>query len=192
VVKSLAIAAAILTAAAAAGAGSAWFLTGSRGLYGERVTIGPWTTSLVIGAEAGDPWTRARIARTGLLALPRSEAVYFSANTDSSGEALRSTRRYRITGNMPPGVGLWSITAYGADDYLMNTPVALTSVSSVDVNGSNLALGLAPFDVVQPGPEAIVMTGDQRVTLVVRFYQHPDWDPQTIRGLELPRIEAMP
>ena len=176
---------------AAAGAGTAWYVTGPSGVYGDRVSIGPWTTSLSIGEATSDPWTRARIARSGLLALPRSEAVYFSAASDSDGEALRSTRSYRVTGRLPDDVGLWSVTAYGADDYLMETPIELASVSSHEVERRDISVPVEPMDDTAPEPGVIAMTGDQRVTLVLRFYQHPDWDEEAIRSLELPRIEVL-
>lgn len=175
---------------AAAGAAAAWYVTGPSGVYGDRVSIGPWSTSLSIGQATSDPWTRARIARSGLLALPRSEAVYFSATSDSRGDALRSTRSYQVTGGLPEDAEIWSVTAYGADDYLMETPIELASVSSHEVEERDISVQLRPMDDAAPEPGVIAMTGDQRVTLVLRFYQHPGWDAQAIRSLELPRIEA--
>ena len=53
---------------------------------------GPWKTNLLIGDSAASPTVRAAIARRGLLALNRSETVYFNATSDDSGQRLRAYR----------------------------------------------------------------------------------------------------
>ncbi len=79
---------------------------------------GPWRTSATTGSAAGNPWERAAVAIAGLYALTPQEAVYFTAFTDNAGETLRGDCRYRLQG-APPPARWWSITAYGADHYLV-------------------------------------------------------------------------
>lgn len=90
------------------------------GLLMERQAIhnGPWRTSASTGRQDANPWERAAVALAGLYALTPQEAVYFTAFTDSSGEALRGECRYLVSG-MPPPARWWSLTAYGADHYLV-------------------------------------------------------------------------
>ncbi|MES2883386.1 MAG: DUF1214 domain-containing protein [Pseudomonadota bacterium] len=79
---------------------------------------GPWRTSANTGSVAANPWERAAVAVAGLYALTPQEAVYYTAFTDSSGETLRGECRYRVQG-APPPARWWSLTAYGADHYLV-------------------------------------------------------------------------
>lgn len=78
---------------------------------------GGWRTASAIGSPAAGPYTRAVVARTGLLALTRREAVYFTRYADDRGAPLSETCRYRLD-----GVGLparwWSVTLYAADNFL--------------------------------------------------------------------------
>jgi hypothetical protein len=96
------------------------------------VENGSWQTSLAAGSEAADPWTRAQVAVHGLFALPRSETLYFNATRDSQGDRLVGTCRYRIRG-ADPDARWWSITAYGADDFLIASRAHLYAVSKTDV-----------------------------------------------------------
>jgi len=85
---------------------------------------GPWRTSATTGSAAGNPWEKAAVALAGLYALTPQEAVYFTAFTDSAGEALRGECRYRVQGAAPPA-RWWSITAYDADHYLVRNQAGL-------------------------------------------------------------------
>src|SRR5678815_316989 len=100
------------------GLGATW-LTVIRGVaMGGAVSNGPWRTSLEAGSREGGMYLRAGIAVHGLLALNRSETVYYTATTDSSGIALDGRCTYRVRGRDPKS-RWWSITAYGPDDYLI-------------------------------------------------------------------------
>lgn len=108
----------------AAGVGSAWWVmakVGARGFENKG-----WTGSTVAGSTGADPWTRAQIAVRGLLALNKSQAIYLTSNTDSSGAALQADCRYRVSGGAMPG-RWWSVTVYAADNFLpMNDDDALS------------------------------------------------------------------
>jgi len=101
----------------ALGLGVTWF-TVVRGGLSSDISDGVWRTSLDIGSSSGNMATRARVAVHGLLALNRSETMYYSAATDSSGAALDGRCTYRLRGS-DPKTRWWSITAYGADDYMI-------------------------------------------------------------------------
>lgn len=89
-------------------------------------TNGPWRTDLTAGSQQADMYTRCRVAVHGLLALNPSEAIYFTARTDNSGRPLNSDNVYGIVGK-PPDARWWSITAYGADDFLIDNELGLYS-----------------------------------------------------------------
>ncbi len=91
-----------------------WFIAAGRG----GVAIGPWHTSLIIGSADADMGTRNYVATTALLALNRSETIYFEALRDDDGEKLSASCNYDITGG-PIQARWWSITAYADDNFLI-------------------------------------------------------------------------
>ena len=85
---------------------------------GDRISVGPWQTSLATGAADAGMHTRAYVALTGLLALNRSETIYFEAHRDDQGNKLRAACSYDISGG-PIQARWWSITAYADDNFLI-------------------------------------------------------------------------
>lgn len=66
-----------------------------------------------VGEASGDDDLRAFVALGGLGALPRTEAMYLSARTDSVGIALDGSQAYTVT--LPPRLpvgAFWSLTMY--------------------------------------------------------------------------------
>lgn len=112
-----------------AGIVSALYMAGlvGRGVsLGGRVDASGWHSDWTIGSEAANPWTRARIARHGLLALNKDEAVYFTRATDADGGRLTEGCTYRVSGGSVPALW-WSITLYDSTSYLpRNTGEALS------------------------------------------------------------------
>ncbi len=104
-----------------------WF-TVIRGTWGGAVSDGPWKTSLTTGSADAGMYQRASVAVHGLLALNRSETIYYTAGTDSDGNALSGACTYALEGRDPPA-RWWSVTAYGADDYLIPNAAGRYSVS---------------------------------------------------------------
>ena len=101
------------------------------------VRNGPWETSLAVGSAQSGPYLRAYVAVHGLLALTRSETIYFSASRDSGGERLRGNCDYMIWGR-DPAARWWSITAYGPDDFLIPNRAHRFSASKYSVaHGAN-------------------------------------------------------
>ncbi len=88
------------------------------GLAGGEVANGPWRASFLTGASEADPYTRARVAVGGLLALAPSETVYWTAERDGEGRPLDARCDYRIDGEELPA-RWWSLTLYGADQFLV-------------------------------------------------------------------------
>lgn len=117
----------------AVGLGAAWALTGGR-LGDGGIRNGPWTTSLGYGTKTTDPLTRAMVARSGLLALPAKETVYWMAKSDASGAPLDGDCRYSLSGT-PLDARWWSVTVYDDKGYLVDNPGRIWSV-----NGANVAL----------------------------------------------------
>ncbi len=160
----------VLVAGIVLGLAATW-ATVIRGGWGGDVTDGPWKTSLTAGSSEGGMYQRASVAVHGLLALNRSETIYYTANTDSAGERLSGACRYVVTGRDPP-TRWWSITAYGADDYLIANPAGRYSVSKNSV--MRAADGTFRVRVAQGGSGANwIPPGSGPFSLSIRLY-NPD------------------
>ena len=78
---------ATLAIAIGGGAASVWYTLQAQEGIG-AVTIGNWTAYPNMGAPDADPYSKARAAREGMLALGRAEGLAFFSNRDSSGDTL--------------------------------------------------------------------------------------------------------
>ncbi|HRO02678.1 MAG TPA: DUF1214 domain-containing protein [Terricaulis sp.] len=98
------------------GVASAWAaLEFGRASFMER--YGAWTHSRAAGSVGADPYTRAVIAREGLLALSAREALYFNLAEDSQGRPLSEACVYELSGP-PLETRWWSVTLYARDHFL--------------------------------------------------------------------------
>ena len=95
-----------------------------------NVDVAGWQSDFSIGSEAADPYTRARVARYGLLALAKSEAVYFTRATDDEGQPLHERCHYRLSGAAMPAEW-WSVTLYDAASML---PANTDNAPSIDAS----------------------------------------------------------
>lgn len=92
------------------GLGSAWVAADRFALSGE-ITVNGWRGNLYTGSTAADPYTRAAIAKNALLALARSETIYFFRSTDDAGQRFDARCTYRLDGGPQPA-RWWSVTLY--------------------------------------------------------------------------------
>lgn len=93
---------------------------------GAGMDIDGWKGDLSLGTADTSPYLRARVARHGLLALAKSEAVYFVRDRDGRGRRLDENCDYRLSGGTF-SAGWWSITLYDEQNFLpANTDGALS------------------------------------------------------------------
>lgn len=98
------------------GAASAW-VTLEFGRAGFSETYGAWQHSRAAGSTAAGPYTRAIIARDGLLALSAREALYFTLFEDDQGRPLKESCIYEVSGR-DLEARWWSLTLYAQDSFL--------------------------------------------------------------------------
>ena len=88
---------------------------------------GSWSTPpLNLGRYGTDYNTRAAVAMVGLGANLPEDALYPNTALDHQGKALNGQHRYRLhfaANALPPVKAFWSITAYGADEFLIDNPL---------------------------------------------------------------------
>ena len=92
-----------------------------------KATDGSWSVPpLNLGRYGTDYNTRAAVAMVGLGANLPEDALYPNTALDHEGKPLNGQHRYRVhfaANALPPAKAFWSMTAYGADEFLIDNPM---------------------------------------------------------------------
>lgn len=106
-----------------------------------KASDGAWSTPpLNLGDYGTDYNTRAAVAMVGLGANLPQDALYPNTSVDQQGQPLMGDRRYRLhfkADQLPPVKAFWSITAYGADEFLIENPLKRYALGDRDVLNLN-------------------------------------------------------
>jgi hypothetical protein len=153
----------------------------------EAIKAGAWTTNPLIGSVQADMYLRAYVARTGLFALGKTEALYYNAFTDEDGDPLRADCDYIIEGGDLPA-RWWSITAYDKDHFLVPNVLNRYSYNAKNVGRNEQGrykIQLSPTPKVQnwlPAPR------QGNMSLTLRAYNPAPALAENMGSVELPRI----
>jgi hypothetical protein len=153
----------------------------------EAIKAGAWTTNPLIGSVQADMYLRAYVARTGLFALGKTEALYYNAFTDEDGDPLRADCDYIIEGGDLPA-RWWSITAYDKDHFLVPNVLNRYSYNAKNVGRNEQGrykIQLSPTPKVQnwlPAPR------QGNMSLTLRAYNPGRALAENMGSVELPRI----
>jgi hypothetical protein len=153
----------------------------------EAIKAGAWTTNPLIGSVQADMYLRAYVARTGLFALSKTEALYYNAFTDEDGDPLRADCDYIIEGGDLPA-RWWSITAYDKDHFLVPNVLNRYSYNAKNVGRNEQGrykIQLSPTPKVQnwlPAPR------QGNMSLTLRAYNPAPALAENMGSVELPRI----
>lgn len=176
-----------LAIAIVGGGGSVWYILDARnGL--DAIHIGVWTAFPDIGTADADPYSKARVARAGVLALGRAEGLSFVADHDTAGDPLRRECAYSIEGSFPTA-RLW--TLYAADQSLdviatgMARPAALHAqeILRQPDNSAIISVGRQPY----PG-NWLPVRGDGPLHFVLTFYDTPIASSTGLSDVTLPLV----
>lgn len=133
------------------------------------VTVGAWSTPLDAGGADRGLYTRAAVAVGALLALDRSETIYFFADSDDAGQPLDGKCTYTLSGR-DPDARWWSVTLYAGDLFLIENAQNRWSYNGANV--AHAADGQFTLSVgrdEQPGNWLPTAKAEQLV-LVLRLY----------------------
>jgi hypothetical protein len=169
--RILAWAAAVLVGAVL-GVASAWAALG----YGAATfseEYGAWSHNRAAGSAAAGPYSRAIIAREGLLALSAREALYFSLDKDDQGRPLDESCVYELHGQAL-AARWWSVTLYARDGFLLQNTDNAASVDASRVgNYGSWRTRIAP--VQGDAANWLSSRGAQRgFSLMLRVYNPQD------------------
>lgn len=157
------------------------------GALGSGEAIGPWVTGNDFGTAHASAKTRAIVALRGLLALPASEARYYTAGVDDAGQPLDGRCRYRLSGGALP-TRWWSITVYDSAGYLVKNGPGIYSLESAALGPDEQArwnLVVAPDR--QPG-HWVPTGGIGHFELTLRTYLPADGGRGNLARTQLPAI----
>lgn len=184
-----------IAAGLAVGAGSAaWAMKGGLDLGGLDLGgagAGGWYGNSVTGSVDADPWTRAQVALTGLLALNKSQAIYFTTNVDAAGAPLREDCRYQVTGGALPA-RWWSVTVYADDDYLpLNDDDALSfDATEVQLDASGRWSALVTSQRPAEGAWASSRKAGS-YSLTLRLYQPSQAAQNNLAAIPMPVVTRL-
>jgi hypothetical protein len=176
------------------GVGSALYML-NQGMNIGKETVQGWVGSHVSGDKSADPYTRALVARAGLLALTQAETLYFNRTTDETGKPLRADCTYQLEGGPQPA-RWWSITIYAADNYL---PVNGDDAQSTDA--TRVAAFAKPDDQgrwkVQVSPQKgdaihwISSKNAENYALTIRLYNPQDGARKDFNSIAFPTLKTV-
>jgi hypothetical protein len=164
-------------------AGSGYAMSQVRGGFADgTISNGPWTSGKSFGSADASALTRAKVALSGLLALPAKEAMYFTASVDSEGRPLEGRCTYLVEAPAFAAGGAiearwWSITLYDPAGYLVANPENRYSTGSGNIGAVTLTpnskwgFRIGPNLPKDPG-NWVSTGGIQRFDLTLRTY-HP-------------------
>ncbi|MDG4876393.1 DUF1214 domain-containing protein [Mesorhizobium sp. WSM4935] len=179
----------LLSLAIAIGLGgySVWYALNAQDGVG-AIRIGQWTAFPEVGTLNADPYSKARVAREGVLALGQAEGLAFVAERDDAGEPLKRECTYTIEGGYPTA-RFW--TLYAADQSLgvIDTgkprQSALQSYEVLRRPDNSVVISVGS----QPSPGNWLLTGGSgKMYFVLTFYDTPIASSTGLSDVTLPRI----
>lgn len=152
------------------------------------VKVGSWTAFPDIGTPDADPYSKARVARDGILALGRAEGLSFIAERDSSGAPLKRECSYRVEGSLPVA-RFWTIHASDKAQIALKSGMRRDpDLHSLEVlrqpdNSVEIVVGAQPM----PG-NWLAVSGVGDMNLVLTLYDTPIASSTGLSDIEMPRI----
>jgi hypothetical protein len=177
----------VLAIAIGGGATSVWYALEAQEGVG-AVSIGGWTAYPSIGTPDADPYSKARVAREGLLALGHAEGLVFVAHLDSRGDALDRRCSYKIEGPTPPA-RFWTLYAGDMSHTVLASqkwPVpAIQSQNALRAPDNTISIAFGPHPT--PG-NWLPVDGSGAYTFMLTLYDTPLANNPVFSEVELPQV----
>jgi hypothetical protein len=168
------------------GVWSAWLAVRSPAPI-DTITLGAWQAWPNAGTDNVDPYSRARLARTGEIPLGSGEGLMLLALTDDSGAELRSNCDYSIAGHTPPA-RLWTVALEDGNGSIVperDGVAALGSDVLLRTSDGSFEIALSPR--AKPG-HWISTAAVDRFRIVIRLYDTTARTGTALTTLAMPRI----
>ena len=183
---ALALAAGIV-AAILLGTWTAWLTVRDQAPI-DAITIGSWQAWPNAGTSSVDPYSHARLSKTGEIPLGSGEGLALFADTDALRRPLNERCDYRIVGQTPPA-RLWTMVIEHADGSVADEGTGTHAIGSDGI----LRAPDGSFDVAvsgRPQPGNWLSSSEAgRFRIVVRLYDTTVRTVTALTDLTMPRIE---
>ncbi|MEQ1942251.1 DUF1214 domain-containing protein [Mesorhizobium sp. VNQ89] len=177
----------VLSISIVAGSASVWYaLKANEGMG--AVVVGQWTAFPNVGTTEADPYSRARVAREGLLALGRAEGLSFSATRDTGGDPLRRECTYLIEGPVPPA-RFWTLYVTDQSGSVVkgseHRPASLHSYQLIRLSDNSIAISVG----AHPAPgNWLALSGKGPATFMLNLFDTPIASGTGAADVVLPQI----
>ena len=168
------------------GLGSALYAVRSAATL-DATTAGSWQAWARAGTPDWDPYSRARMARSGELPLGTAEGLTFTAWVDQEGDTLLGNCRYAITGQTPQA-RLWTVEVQRVDGRPAPAPRKLRAIGGDTVlrrPDDTFTISVAPRPV---SGNWLSSAGVDAMRLVLRLYDTPIRTAQFVAEIAMPDI----
>lgn len=157
---------------------------------------GGWRTNLKLARNDQGMLMRGIVARIGLGANTKEEAIYLSCKKDSDGQSLNSANEYKIIFDEDlPVDAFWSVTLYGADDYLIKNDFNKYAVSSFNDlkvrDDGEIILTLSKNKPQNDANWIPLPKNDQNLTLTLRCYNPQKKMLEELDNVKLPVVKRV-
>ncbi len=153
----------------------------------DTITLGAWQAWPNAGTADADPYSRARVARTGEIPLGSGEGLMLLAQDDDAGSALVASCDYRIAGQTPPA-RLWTVSLENRDGQVVKERDGVSALGSDTLLRENDG----SFEIMlsaRPQSGNWISTEDAgRFRVVIRLYDTTARTGTALTTLVMPRI----
>jgi hypothetical protein len=179
----------LLIAAAASlalGLWSAWLAVRSPAPV-DTITLGVWQAWPNAGTMDADPYSRARLARTGEIPLGSGEGLMLLALTDDAGDPLVKACDYAISGQTPPA-RLWTVALENQDGHVVGERENVAALGSDTLLREPDGSFVIVLSARPQGGNWISTAKADRFRVVVRLYDTTARTGTELTTLEMPEI----
>lgn len=159
--------------------------------FGE-IEIDGWRAFPQAQTSAADPYARSHRARAGRLLLGSAEGLTFIATTDTSGQRLNGSCRYKLSGRLPVA-RFWTLYASRPNEEPLNIsndlPKALNSVISLKNPDGTLTISISAK--AEAGNWLAIPDDNGPVMLNLTLLDTPAAGNSGLVALTMPRIERV-
>ncbi len=138
----------------------------------DRVRLGPWEVEAHAGSIEADPYTRARLERSGEIPLAIGEGLQLIARIDDDGRPLDAGCAYEV-GPRVPAARYWTLSLIDPDGFPVDNLARRYGFRSSEIlRAANGEFAIKVAAAVQPGTW-LPIGAPGRFALALRLYDSP-------------------
>ena len=162
-------------------------------IFSGVVNIDGWKTSKDIGSSDADMVIRAAVAKFGLFANAKEEAVYFIKENGPGGDKFNGRNQYQLQGKINVPYNWWSITAYTDDSFLIPNSDKVYSFTSFNIDADENGIYTIDLAPVKPKDSKnwLPTKPGEKFNLVLRCYLPEPSFYENLEAAQLPLVKIV-